>query len=414
MDHRRIAKGKGVGPKRGVGLINRYNGLTGRGWLWCKWGHAKEAERKFGQSFVPRTRHSLALSCMMAKRHDLARPLLNANIQHVPTTNATWGKSVWALARMESLFDQVESARLYRLFFEEDSIPVRFRLQAQLLWCQALIAAGQPGPLLEARSLMETTLGNIQDPDVLMNFARQLQFGPSDLREWGMQLFEQGSSLALNQFREATVPSLAMNRLFKLARRQVRDFGRNQDVIALWEGLTPDKKDWLWSESSDFWGYMELVFEAYARSGKMPEAEEFARELLDDPASPSEQLPYVGVPLARRLMRINRPGDGLALFERMTQVAPTHPLSAEAWYWMALVAYKRGNTSKVAEFAARIRASQGAQAEMLDSWNLDSRALLLLANLKPGAVDLQAVNYSACFLNEQLSAIIEDMSEIFI
>ena len=356
-------------------------------------GLLAEAQSKYGQSFVPRTRHSLALSCMMAKRHDLARPLLNANIQHVPTTNAMWGKSVWALARMESLFDQVESARLYRLFFEEDSIPVRFRLQAQLLWCQALIAAGQPGPLLEARSLMESTLGNIQDPDVLMNLARQLQFGPSDLREWGMQLFEQGSSLALNQFREATVPSLAMNRLFKLARRQVRDFGRNQDVIALWEGLTPDKKDWLWSESSDFWGYMELVFEAYARSGKMPEAEEFARELLDDPASPAEQLPYVGVPLARRLMRINRSDDGLALFERMTQVAPTHPLSAEAWYWMALSAFKQGEYEKSKQCATRIREAQGTAVGLLDEWNLDAKALLLLADMDLAQVDPQAVNY---------------------
>lgn len=353
-----------------------------------------EAESKYGQSFVPRTRQSLALSCMMAKRHDLARPLLQANIQHVPTTNAMWGKSVWALARMESLFDQAESARLYRLFAEETSIPVRFRLQAQLLWCQALIAAGQPGPIMEARSMMETTLGNIQDPDVLMNFARQLQFGPPDLREWGTQLFEQGSKLALKQFHEASVPSLAMNRLFKLARRQVRDFGRNQDVIALWEGLAPDKRDWLWSESSDFWGYMELVFEAYARTGKMKEAETFARELLDDHASPGDQLPFIGVPLARRLMRANRPADGLALFERMTQVAPTHPLSAEAWYWMALSAFKQGDYEKGKQYATRIREAQGTTVGLLDEWNLDAKALLLLADMDLAQIDPQAVNYN--------------------
>ncbi|HOR75183.1 MAG TPA: tetratricopeptide repeat protein, partial [Kiritimatiellia bacterium] len=271
---------------------------------------------------------------------------------------------------------------------------------------------GQPGPLLEARSLMESTLGNIQDPDVLMNLARQLQFGPSDLREWGMQLFEQGSSLALNQFREATVPSLAMNRLFKLARRQVRDFGRNQDVIALWEGLTPDKKDWLWSESSDFWGYMELVFEAYARSGKMPEAEEFARELLDDPASPSEQLPYVGVPLARRLMRINRSDDGLALFERMTQVAPTHPLSAEAWYWMALSAFKQGEYEKSKQCATRIREAQGTAVGLLDEWNLDAKALLLLADMDLAQVDPQAVNYDQGKLRAQSWQIHADMEAL--
>ena len=366
----------------------------------------------YGEDFVPRTRHSLALSCMMAKRHDLARPLLQANIQHVPTMNAMWGKSVWALARMESLFDQAESARLYRLFSEESSIPVRFRLQAQLLWCQALIAAGQPGPLLEARSLMETTLGNIQDPDVLMNFARQLQFGPPDLREWGKQLFEQGSSLALNQFNEATVPSLAMNRLFKLARRQVRDFGRNQEVIALWESLTPVKKDWLWSESSDFWGYLELVFEAYARSGKMPEAEEFARALLDDPASPSEQLPFIGVPLARRLMRTSRSSDGMTIFERMTQASPTHPLSAEAWYWMALSSYKQGEYKKSKQCATRIREAQGTAVGLLDEWNLDAKALLILANMDVYHVDPHAVSYNVNKLLELQGQIHSDLERI--
>ena len=370
------------------------------------------AEVAYGQDFVPRLRHSLALSCMMAKRHDLARPLLQVNIQQLASDDRQWGKSVWALARMESLFDQAESARLYRLFSEEDSIPVRFRLQAQLLWCQALIAAGQPGPLLEARSLMETTLGNIQDPDVLMNFARQLQFGPPDLREWGTQLFEQGSSLALGQFHEATVPGLAMNRLFKLARRQVRDFWRNQEVIALWESLTPDKKDWLWSESSDFWGYLELVFEAYARSGKMPEAEEFARALLDDPASPSEQLPFIGVPLARRLMRTSRSSDGMTIFERMTQASPTHPLSAEAWYWMALSSYKQREYEKSKQCATRIREAQGTAVGLLDEWNLDAKALLILANMDVYNVDPHAVSYNVNKLLELQGQIHSDLERI--
>lgn len=370
------------------------------------------AEVAYGQDFVPRLRHSLALSCMMAKRHDLARPLLQVNIQQLASDDRQWGKSVWALARMESLFDQAESARLYRLFSEEDSIPVRFRLQAQLLWCQALIAAGQPGPLLEARSLMETTLGNIQDPDVLMNFARQLQFGPPDLREWGTQLFEQGSSLALGQFHEATVPGLAMNRLFKLARRQVRDFGRNQDVIALWEGLTPDKKDWLWSENSDFWGYMELVFEAYARSGKMQVAEEFARELLDDPASPNEQLPYIGVPLARCLIVAGRSDESLSLFMRMAYISPTHILCAEAWYWLALAAYKRDNMIQVNGYATNIRVAQGTQVGLLSAWEFDARASLLQAHLNPMSIDSQKVNYTADFINEQLEIIGADLERL--
>lgn len=154
---------------------------------------------------------------------------------------------------------------------------------------------------------------------------------------------------------------------------------------------------------------MELVFEAYARSGKMQEAEEFARELLDDPASPNEQLPYIGVPLARRLMRANRPADGLALFERMTQVAPTHPLSAEAWYWMALSTYKQGEYEKSKQHATRIREAQGTAVGLLDEWNLDAKALLLLADKNLARIDPQAVNYNQDKLRSILANIVKDM-----
>jgi hypothetical protein len=96
----------------------------------------------------------------------------------------------------------------------------------------------------------------------------------------------------------------------------------------------------------------------------------------------------------------------------MSRLAPTHPLCAEAWYWLALAAYKKGETSKVNECASRIRAAQGAQVGMLVAWNLDARAFLLLANLDYTAVDSQAVNYSADFLQGQLQAINGDLARI--
>ena len=368
------------------------------------------AASAYGEEFAPRARHSLALSCMMAKRHDLARPLLQENIQQDSYGNPVWAKSVWALARMESLLgDHAASAVLYRQFAEEDSISNKFRLQAQLNWCQELIAAGQPGPLLEARALMEATLANVNDPDVLMNFARQLQFGPQELRNWGQQLFAQGKNAAVQQFNEAVTPSVAISILYRLTRRQVRDFSLHADTVAFWEALPQGKRDWLWSSNSVFWEYLGQVFEAYARMGNIQEAEAFAREFLDDLASPSEGLPELGVPLAERLMMAGRSAESLQLYERMAHIAPTHPLCAQAWYWMALVAYTQGTGSRVRECAACIRTAQGAQVGMLDAWNLDARAYLLLANLDPALVDQQAVNYTATFLREQVVIILSDL-----
>lgn len=370
------------------------------------------AAAAYGLGFAPRLRHSLALSCMMSKRHDLARPLLQVNIQQLASDDRQWGKSVWALARMESLFDHAESARLYRQFFEENSISVRFRLQSQLLWCQELIKAGQPGPLIEARSLMEITLSGVRDPDILMNFARHLLTAPEELRSWGQQLFEQGKTIAIRQFNDASTPSVAISILFKLTRRQVIDFNRNEEVIALWEGLSPDKRDWLWSQKRDFWEYLSLIFTAYVRGGNMTEAEAFAKEFLEDPASPPEQLPLLGVPLACRFRSTGRFVESLDLYARMAHLAPTHPSCAEAWYWLALVAYKQSDGRKVNEYATNIRVAQGVQVGMMEQWNFDARALLLLANLNIAGIDTQAVNYTHDFLSMQHRIIVRDMEAL--
>ena len=367
----------------------------------------------YGEGFAPRARHSLALSCMMAKRHDLARPLLQENIQMDSYGNPMWAKSVWALARMESLLgDHSRAATLYRQFADETSIEAKFRLQAQLNWCQELIAAGRPGPLLEARALMEATLANVNDPDVLMNFARQLRLGPEELRNWGQQLFVQGKNAAVQQFDEAVSPSVAIGILYRLTRRQVRDFGRHGDAVAFWEALPQGKRDWLWSRNSVFWEYLGQVFEAYVRLGNMQEAEAFAFGFLDDPASPYEGLPELGVPLARRLMMVGRSAESLQMYERMAHVAPTHPLCAEAWYWMALVAHKQGKGERVKECATCVRIAQGALVGMLDAWNLDIRAYLLLANLEPSDVDSQATKYTSEHIRSQLNIINCDLARL--
>jgi len=259
---------------------------------------------------------------------------------------------------------------------------------------------------------METTLGNIQDPDVLMNFARQLQFGPSELQDWGQKLFEQGQSIAQQRYNEAQGPSVAISILFKLSRRQVLDFGRYDEVINFWEGLSADKRDWLWTEKKEFWGYLGQVFEAYAQAGKTPEAEAFAQDFLDDPASPPEGLPAIGIPFARWLMLAGRSADSLELYQRMASISPTHPLCAEAWYWMALTAYQRGESDKVDKFAAHIRVAQGTQVGLLSELNLEAKAFLLLSNLRISSVDPQAVNYSTDILKEQLQVVSEDLRRL--
>ncbi|MBU1693601.1 MAG: hypothetical protein KKC51_06520, partial [Verrucomicrobia bacterium] len=369
------------------------------------------ADTQYGEDSGPRAAHSLALSCMMAKHHDLARPLLQRNIAQLQAGKSMWGKSVWALARMESLLgNHAAAAGLYRQFFEAESIPVRFRLQAQLLWAQALVTAGQPDALLEARPLMTTALSNVQDPEILMNFARQLQVGPVALRDWSKELFSQGEARALQCFHEASHPSVAVKILFKLTRRQLYDFDRPAEAIRLWESFNPAKKAWLWSAQNNFWEYMGLLFDAYTRTGASQTGEAFVQSLLDDPATPPEGLAYVGIPYGQWLVQKRRVQEAQDLFAWLIKAVPSHPLCAHAYYWKALAAYSIDDLETMEKYVGCIRRAQGNSVGLLSEWDLDAKAQLLLAGLNVDKVAPQVVKYTPERLHFLRATIVRELA----
>lgn len=372
-----------------------------------------DAVEKYGEEFGVLAAHGLALSCIASGRHDLARPLLQANIRQCKPGRSQWCKSVWALARMEQKLGlHVEAAQAYRLFFEASGIPDRFRLQAQLKWAQQLILTGDADAFWEAHSLMSQTLAHVEDPETLMNFARQLQFGPSEFKPWGQEIYLQGETLALAQFNEASHPAVAVDILHKLTRRQVLDFGRGSAAIELWDGMDARKKDWLWSESALFWEYLGYLFAAYVQINDDAGAEEFAIDFLEDPASPSSGLPYVAIPYARHLIAAGRANEGLVVCEQMAACSPRHPLCAWAWYWMALKAWREAAPERAKAYARNIRVAQGLQPGILNGLRLDARALLILADLEPGQVDLAATPHSRAFLDEQNALISVDLQKV--
>ena len=373
----------------------------------------RSAGHAYGDEFSAKSAHSLALACLAARRPDLARPLLAGNIQNVKAGSRLWAQAVWALARLESSAENhMAAAALYRKLFEESAINARFRLQAQLLWAEAMIANGDSNALAQSRPLMSSVLDEVRDPEVLMNFARQMRMGVSELGEFAQEVFARGETLALRQFNEAVLPAEAISILFKLTRRQVIDFGHNDAVVALWESLDAAKQDWLWSDCAAFWGYLGLVFEAYARSGRVQAAVRFARGILADPATPPYGAPYIGIPLARRLAEGGEPEDALVLFTKLSEQAPSHFLCAWAWYWLALDSWRNNDPDMTRRFADNIKMAQGATPGTRDQWCLDARGLLLKADLDPDRIDLRACCYDMVFLHEQLQQISSDLSRL--
>ena len=369
-----------------------------------------QAKAKYGEDFVPKASHSLALSCLAAKRPDLARLLLLPNVQNLPTDNDQWGKSVWALARMESqLGDHSAAAKRYQQLFEEDSIPVRFRLQARLLWAEALLAAGQPDRLMEAKPAMESALAGIQDPDVLMNFARQIYVASPELEEWATAWFDRGVARALQRFQEATHPSVAIDILFRLTRRQVIDFDRGADAISFWEGLSDEKKDWLWTLRTSFWEYLGLLVRAYGMDGSSGQVESFARQWLQDPATPPVGRVHVGIPFGQCLVQGRRLSEALELFERLLAEAPTHDLCSLAWYWKALEAHARQDKPERDRCATCLRLASGARGGLMQEKELQAKSALLLADLDVARVDLQTIAYPPALLETIRLHILQDL-----
>ncbi len=177
---------------------------------------------------------------------------------------------------------------------------------------------------------------------------------------------------------------MAAELLFLLARRQANDFLCSTRILKQWEQLDEAKRQWLWSENAVFWEYLGLVFFAYQSARHDQKAEALAQTYLSDPATPTEGLVQLGIPYARWLIAgQNRTDEGLNLFRRLVLLAPTHPLCANAYYWLSLDARRRGDMEASKAFAARIRTAQRTQAG-----TIVARRLVALGRLLEHDLDL--------------------------
>jgi hypothetical protein len=348
---------------------------------------------------------------MMAKRHDLARPLLRQAIAATAgSRNHIWSKTLWALGRMEALLNNHSAAaKAFSQVAAAAEVPQRFRLQARLLWAESLLASGDQKALRACAKELPTLLAGVEDYEILLNFARQLAHAGGDLRVLSRQIYDRGESLALQAFAAAGHPSQALEILFKLTRRQVYDFGRSPEALAFWRSLTGEKKLWLWNNDSRWWGYLAFVLLAHLRTDDLAGARTFAQSLLDDPATPRTALPALLVPYYEALIRHGGAAESLAAFEWMVTENPTQTGCATAYYWLALDAYKRNDTPAVARLCKNLLLSNAHTSVTYDKWLFEAKALLLQAGLDPARVSRQAVNFDTLYLQRALNAVQGDL-----
>ena len=372
-----------------------------------------QAEAHYGPEFASKVAHSLALTCAAIQQADLARDLLQDNVRRIPADKPQWGRSAWALARMESQSGRHgESANWYRQVFEAQATPVRFQLLARLRWAEELVAAGQPDQLLAAKPLMDAVLADVRNPDVLMNFARQIYVSSPELEDWALAWFDQGAEQALIRFQESTTPSGAIEVLFRLTRRQVIDFDRGADAIRFWEEMSDQRREWLWSLHNDFWEYLGLLFKAYVLESRYDEAEPFARQWIQDPATPPTGRAQVGIPYGQWLVQNRRMDEAFALFERLLAEAPTHPLCALAWYWKALQAHSRQDIDERGRCLKCLRMATGDRGGLMQTKDIRIKALLLQANLVVDQVDCRLAGCTPDLLETMRLHVLQDLHRL--
>lgn len=363
----------------------------------------------FGQDKQAEYTHGLALACQKANRADLAISLFQQNV--ATTTGAAWGKSVWALARLQAAQgDHAGAAQSFWNYSQNSSVPQKFQLYALLQWVTELVSAGQPD-LIPAKPQIEAALPQITDYELTLDLARKVRrtLKDSNSRIFAAEIYQRGQQLALQAFNAAGNPSVAASILFKFCRRASNDFQDADAVLSTWTQMSDEKKQWLWSESQNYWNYLELVFRACRDKRQFDQAEQFVTPLLNDPATPPNGYAILGISYAIQ-KRVQKDFPGMfSIYEKVAQVAPTQICTSSAYYWLALRAWKQGDTAQAATFANKLLLSLGNDWKLFWKHDYAAAAFLLKAGLDITQISPQA-GFSADVLQKQLSSMQADLA----
>lgn len=376
-------------------------------------GLLQRGQSLFGAAFSVRLLQGLAIASMMAKRHDVARPLLQRAIATAQVGSSAWGRAVWALARMETVLGRdAQAAAGYKLVGNNSATPARFRLKAKLEWAKSLVKAGDAGPVAAAAPAILAILTPVTDYETLLDFARQLRFAPAVLKDLQEQVFARGEALA-EQARvlAAANPVTSLTVLFKLTRRR-DDLFKYSATVAAWESLSAERKLWLWTARTEFWELLSYVYKAYFYTNQFAKAETLFESYSNDPATPSAGAAILAV--TRGLMHVNsgQMAPAMVAFKSAVARDPSNLVCAHAYYWLALDAWIQNLSTEVQIKAENILRCIGPEPSLQGYWILEAKALCLQADLDVTRISPLVVRHSPQQMRGYVSQILEDLQRL--
>jgi len=371
-------------------------------------GLAEKARRRFGDELRGEVLHAIALGAMMARRHDLAREILQEQLAILPRGSKQWGMDLSALARMEVVLENHEAAASHYLdFADTDEIQTDFRVQALLKWLEHAKAAGGEIDTAAAAVKLDRIVTGDLDLVVLLNIGRHLSYvsGFETLRD---QVIIAAEAKGLHLVGQATTPEEAIGILIRLTRKQQWDFQHFESITSFWENLDQTKREWLWSEKSEYWEYYSLVFEAYLAQGRQDAAIQVAAGIVNSNSTPPNGLIWLGTAYANWRMQQRDHAEAFRHYEWLVKELPTHPAASWGYYWQAVRALAEGDETLAKQKAAALRRCFAGKPDFLWQWELDARAVLIRANLLAGP-DLMGGQFTLSFLEKELTFLKDDI-----
>lgn len=358
----------------------------------------------------------MALAAILARKYDIARNWILILIDSLPSKQEAWGKGVWAIARMESLFEDrySQAAFWYLELAANEQTPPRFRIQAMLRGFKYLSKSGNPVHTPEISKTIHSILVKIDDWRILLDAARQLTLAGSSFVELKLEATKRGAALADEAIANSQTSSEALVILEYLARRQYWDFGDAHGVSSRWNSLSSGCKFEFQAVGGSLWyEYLAVVFLALIQSNRVDQAESLVSYIIDDNKATSEGYVILGSAHAGWLLQKGHKERAFNFFQWVSREAPGHRKAAVAHYWLALQQLSQGNYPATAQGALAIRKCFSGRPALLEEWEYDAFAVLILNDLDIDvSLHASAGLYQRPFLEKVLSLMYINMKKI--
>jgi len=370
--------------------------------------------RRHGPGVINRARHAMALAAMEAKRHDLARPLLNQIRSELPATRVQWMRSTWALARMETaLGNHAAVYAAYGEIAQNAASPSRFRAQALLRALRAAEAGKLEVPPADL-DWLHKLVREERDHRVVLDLGRQFNIAGASFVPLREEAADRAAALAAEKLAGTSHPATALAILLELNRRQFFDLWRAGQVIEQFDAYAQPRLDWLWSTSSAFWEWYGVVVRSAGRVRGWQSAETLAKRYLSDPGTPVEGRAMLAVSTGLMLVAASRHRAALPYFAQAMQDCPDAMTVGAAYYWHAVASLADGDVAGAKRNAEALRRCYKTRPSLGDEWRYDSQAALILNDMKIEAVgaDNTCDLYGEAYLQEQVQRLNKNVERV--